>query len=64
VVDYPMSSLLMMRVTCFSTAVSVITNDSAMPRLDLPLPGVRLIELLGVGPTLESAVVPVRTWSP
>jgi hypothetical protein len=54
----------MMRVTCFSTAVSVITNDSAMPRLDLPLPGVRLIELLGVGPTLESAVVPVRTWSP
>ena len=46
-----------MRVTCFSTAVSVITNDSAMPRLDLPLPGVRLIELLGVGPTLVYAVV-------
>jgi hypothetical protein len=29
-------SLLQMRVTCFSTAGSVITNASAMPRLELP----------------------------
>jgi DNA-binding transcriptional LysR family regulator len=61
------SSMRLSRVEVVLLAVATGGGAALLPRSvrdRYAVPGVRPIELLGVGLTLEPAVVTVRTWSP